>query len=188
MRTLTPSAATALASGAVALVQLVEMLLTNPLRLNSSGWDLTWNGAAWQGSRGIGSIEPIEDSPGELRGLRFEMPGIALSDVALVLSEPVQGKTVNVWTAIVDASTAQILDASLEWSGRLDTLALAEDGERATVSATAEHIGLDLLRPSGVKFSHQDQQRRYPGDRFFEYLIDQADQQITWPSAQFFKQ
>ncbi len=187
MRSLSPTVTAALAGGVVNLVQLVEMQLTAPLRLNSSGWDLEWAGDTWTGVAGVGRIDAVDDTPGELKGLRFELSGVPSSMLSLALQEPVQGKAVNVYTAILDAD-CRVLDAVLEWAGRMDVMAIAEDGERATVTVTAEHVGLDLLRPAGVNFSNQDQQRLHAGDKFFEYVVDQADQQIVWPASSFFRQ
>jgi hypothetical protein len=36
-------------------------------------------------------------------------------------------------------------------------------------------------------YSNQDQLRLYPGDRSFEYVIDQSEQQIVFPAASYFK-
>lgn len=187
MRSLSSAITSALASSSVRIAQLVEMQLTQPLRLNTSPWDLAWSGNTWFATYGLGRIDPIEDSPGELKGLRFELSGVPSTVLATALSEPIQGKPINIYTAVFDAQ-CQILDVLLDWSGRLDTMPIAEDGERATIAVTAEHIGVDLLRPAGINFSHQDQGRLHPGDQFFEYVIDQSDQQVVWPAAAFFRQ
>ena len=187
MRTLVASVATALAQPDVRLVQLINMQLTAPLLVNTSSWDLTWAGQTYLGVAGAGRIDTVDDQPGELKGLNFELSGVPSSMLALVLSEPVQGKLVTIYTAIFDAN-CQILDAVVEWAGRLDVMTIAESGQAAVVTVSAEHIGIDLLRPGNSRFSNQDQQRLYPGDAFFEYVVDQADQQIIWPAASYFRQ
>jgi len=187
MRTLIAPVAAALSQSNVTLVQLVEMQLSTPLLVNTSSWDLTWAGRTFLGIAGAGRIDTIDDQPGELKGLGFELSGVPSSMVSLVLSELVQGKPVFIYTAIFDAN-AQILDAVVEWAGWLDVMTIAEAAQTATVTVSAEHVGIDLLRPGNQRFSNQDQQRRYAGDTFFEYVVDQADQQITWPAASYFRQ
>ena len=187
MRTLSAAITNALATPGVALAQLIDMQLTAPLRVNTSGWDLVWAGNTYQGVAGAGRIDTIDDVPGEIKGLKFELSGVPSSMVSLVLAEPVQGKLVNIYTAIFDTNT-QIIDAVLEWAGRLDVMSIAESNNTATVTVSAEHIGIDLLRPGNARFSQQDQVRRYPGDNFFKYVVDQADQQIIWPAASYFRQ
>lgn len=188
MRSLSPATAAAL-SGEPVLIMLVEMLLTSPLRLNTSGWTIAHAGADWLGTGGLGSVEAIESDGAELKGLRFEISGTASSRVSTALSEPVQGRPVNIYTAIATSTPAGLIihAAELEWPGRLDTMSVAEQGDTATISVTAEHIGIDLLRPAGINFSDQDQQRLHPGDRFFKYVINQAEADIVWPAASWYK-
>lgn len=190
MRTLTAAAVAALASPSCKLTQLVHMELDSaPLCLNTSAWDLEYDGNTYLGTHGGGAIEVISDAPGEVKPLRFTMPGISSDDLALVLLEEVQGRAVTVYTAIFEAGSLTIADAVVEWAGRLDTMTIDEDpaSGRSTVTVTAEHVGVDLLRPSNLLFSNQDQQRLFPGDRFFEFVVDQADQPVVWPAASYFK-
>ena len=186
MRSLSPAATAALAARPIGLAQLVTMSLTSTLRLNTTPWTLTWGGNDYLGAGTLGAIDVIEDSPGEVKGLQFQLSGIGADYIAICLAEPVQGKAVTIYTAIFDANS-QVADAVLEWSGRLDTMAIREEGGSAVISVTAEHVGIDLLRPCNLLFSNQDQQRLFPGDDFSEYVIDQADQQIVWPAASWFR-
>jgi hypothetical protein len=193
MRTLDSATLTALAGGNVGLAQLVEMSLSYEWRINTSSWNLTWNSLTYLGVQAaLGRIDVIDESPGEVKGLRFELPAVASADRAIALAEPVQGKTVIVRTAIFDASTFAILEAPIEWEGRLDTMSIVQREVNPgtvvpVVQVTAEHIGIDLLRPSGYQYTKQDQLRRYPGDLSFEYVTAQSDQQIVFPAASFFR-
>lgn len=81
-----------------------------------------------------------------------------------------------------------MLDAALEWQGVIDTMAITEDGSTATVSVSAESAGLDLLRAVPTRYTDIDQQRLYPGDRFFEFVTAQAEKTIVWPAKEFFRQ
>lgn len=187
MRTLSAPLLTALASASKGLVTLVQMDLTATVRMNSSAWTLTWDSQTWLPTAGLGSISPIEDSPGEIKGFSFALSGVSTANLAIALDEPLQGKAVTVYTAIFDTATSTIIDAVAEWSGRLDTMTIEEQGAAATITASAEHAGIDLLRPRGLKYSNQDQQRLYAGDIFFEYVVDTADREIVWPAASFFR-
>lgn len=186
MRSLSPAASAALAARPVGLAQLVTMSLTSTVYLNTTPWSLVWGGHTYLGAARAGSIDVIDDSPGEIKGLSFQLSGVGADYIAMCLAEPVQGKAVTIHTAIFDAAS-QVADAVPEWSGRLDTMTLREEGGTAVITVTAEHVGIDLLRPSNLLYSHQDQQRLYPGDNFSEYVIDQADKQIIWPAASYFR-
>lgn len=183
MRSLSAPVTTALASATKGLATLIRMDLTSTLRLNTSAWTLTWDSASWLPTAGLGTIGPVEDSPGELKGFSFTLSGIPSANLSIALTEPIQGKAVRAYTAIFDTATSTILTAELEWSGRLDTMTIEEQGATCTIAVSAEHGGIDLLRPRGLKYSNQDQLRLYPGDTFFEYVIDTADREIVWPAA-----
>lgn len=187
MRSLTPDVVAAIAAGEVVLAQLLYMDLTQPVRLNTSGWDLTWGGHTWQAAAGIGSIEEISDAPGEIKPLEFTLPGVRPEDLAVALAEPLQGKTVEIRTAIFHTGTYQVLDAPIEWAGWLDDMHVSDGSGGAVITVVAEHVGIDLLRGRVMRYSNTDQQALFPGDRFFEYAVDQAEQSIVWPAASFHK-
>lgn len=189
MRSLTTDAQTALAQPVVGLAQLVFMDFGggSTIALNSTNMNLTWGGVTYIGAAGLGSIEPIDDSPGEIKGVQFTMAGVSAEQIGLALDDSGdwQGAVITIRTAILDANW-QIVDAPVEWSGYGDTMSLSEDGETASVTATAESTAVDLLRGSPLTYSDADQQSLYPGDRAFEYVDDQADQTVVWPSKAWF--
>lgn len=183
MLVLSPEAVAALAAPEARLAQTIDMdLASGPLRLTACGWDLRHGGKTFTGGAQAGSIEAIEHEPGEIKPLRFGLQGIDDALIALALLEPVQGREVTICTAIFD-DDAQIIEAPVDWQGRLDVVNTEDDGTTGALTVTAESIGIDLLRPSGLLYSNADQQRLYPGDRGFEYVIDQADQEIVWPES-----
>lgn len=170
----------------VPLVQLIELQLSTTVRFTTAGRDVQWGGHTWQHA-GAGSVEPIEDAAGELQGLRFVMPGVDGAQIALALVEPVEGRTVRVWDALLDPATGAVADPVLAWAGTLNVPDYA-DGPTATVSVTAEHRGLSAIRPRPRNYSNEEQQRRFPGDTSlnFDPATDAAP--LVWPKASFFKQ
>jgi hypothetical protein len=188
MRTLSAPALAALAGGTLPICLLVEMDLTVPLYLNSANIDLTLGGATYLGSKGLGKVEAIRETPAEVAQLKFEISGVPSTSVALALAEPVQGKAVRVKRAIFDPATYQVLDIRQRWAGTLDVMGLSDSADSATISVTAEHAGIDLLRPVTSLYTHSEQQRLAPGDLAFQFVSDQADQRVVWPSARWGRQ
>lgn len=188
MRTITPAAESALAQPSVPLVQLVRMQFPGgDVAINSSNWNLVWDSVTYLGAAGLGKVASIDDSPGEIKGLQFEMSAVSATQIGLALddADQWQGVPITIRTAILDGSY-QVVDAPVEWSGFGDTMTLSEDGETATVSATAESSAVDLLRGHPLTYSDADHQTLYPGDRAFEYVVDQADQTVVWPAKTWF--
>lgn len=189
MRTITSAAAAALSSRTCPMAVLVEMDLSSPLYLNTGSWDLTYGGVTYMGTKGLGSIGAIEDTPTEAKALEFVLAGAATTMVSLALGNDVQGKAVRVKLAIFDPSSYQILDASQCWAGVLDVMGIEDDASSKTgaLHVSSEHAGIDLFRPYTSLWSDGEQQRLYPGDPSLQFMADQVDMRITWPTAEWFK-
>lgn len=190
MRTINPTA-TALLAGIAAgqqvpLVQLVRLDLDESIYLTTAGHAIEWGGHTWA-SGGLGTIEPIEDAEGEVTALQFSLPGVSAEQIAIALTAAVEGKVVQVFDVLVDPATGVVADAVLAWSGTFNVPGL-DDGTTATVVVTAEHRGLAALRPKPSRYTHDEQQRRYPGDTSLD--IDPATDAgpVVWPAASFFRQ
>ena len=218
MRTLSGPTTGALAAGEVAIVQLISLAFsTTPLYLNTSTWDLVWDGITYQGANGLGTISAITDKPGEVQGLTLELAAGDSARVSLALDDAdiVQGTVITIRTAIIDISTtvslpntwassawaffawgAQqsavnnfvVVEAPVDWIGTLDTMSIGEDGESAVISCTAESKAVDILRGTVMHYSDADQRTVNADDGAFKYVNDQIDKPIVWPTRAFFYQ
>lgn len=187
MKTLSTAGQAACASGKVPMTMLVEMDLTSPLNLCTANINLVLAGTTYYGLKGLGRISAAQTTPAEIRQLTFELSGVPSDLVSLALSEPVQGKAVRLKLAIFDPSSYTVLDTVPVWTGELDVMSLQDSATGGTISVTAEHVGIDLNRPVGSLYTDDEQQRLHPGDLFLQYTSQQADQQIVWPAAAYFR-
>lgn len=187
MRTLSNAAVAALQRSPLPIALLVEMDLTTTVYLCTAGINLVIGGNTYLGAGGLGRIEAVQESPAEIKPLRFELSGVPSTQIALALAEPVQGKAVRIKTAIFDPDTYQVIETRLRWQGRLDVFAI-EDGETtATLMCSAEHAAIDLLRVATVVYSDTEQRRLNSNDPSLQFMAGQADQRLVWPAASFFK-
>jgi hypothetical protein len=99
----------------------------------------------------------------------------------------VQGKAVRIKLAIFDPTTGAVLDTRLRYSGYLDTMSIEDGRDTAVIKVTSESVLLDLLRPTGLYYNDLDQQTLAPGDLAFQYVNDQVEQRIIWPTAAWFQ-
>ncbi len=176
------------AAPSLAVVQLVYLGFPTPLALNTSTWDLSWAGDTYKGAYGLGQISAITDKPGEVQGITLELAGGDSALVALALdgADLVQGTTCIIRTAILDTATYTIIDAPLEWIGTLDTMAIAEDGQSASIRVSAESRAVDLLRGTAWFYNDADQVAVLATDRSFKYVVDQMDKPVVWPARTWF--
>ena len=193
MKTLAGGVATAFAGGAVAIVQLVHLAFSSgTVALNTSTWDLVFDGVTYQGAAGLGSISSVTDKPGEVQGLTLEIFGDA-ANIALALdaSDIVQGTACTIRTAVVDLSSESaitVLDAPIEWTGTLDTMSIGEDGQQCSIRVTAESRAVDLLRGTPWMLTNEEQHLVNATDSSFSYIVDQIDKPVVWPAKAFFYQ
>ena len=196
MRAISTSAQSAIASSGLGVVTLVLMAFKTPedvdipIALNTSNWDLVWEGVTYKGAYGLGSIDTITDKPGEVQGIKLEMISPDSSSISLALDDAdiVQGTPLTIRTALIDLDTYQILDAPLEWAGKLDTMSISDNGEQSVISVTAESKAVDLLRGEVFYYSDADQRTINPNDGSFSYVLDQIDKAIVWPAKAFYYQ
>lgn len=185
MRSLSVEALAALQRVPLPIAVLVEMDLSSPLFLNSSPLNLVIEGNTYLGTKKLGKIEAVRDTPAEIKPLKFELSGVPATSIALARSERVQGKAVRVKVCLFNPDTYQPLDVRLRWAGRLDVFTIEESRESAVLQVTAEHIGIDLLRPVNSLYSDVEQRRLYPGDPSLQFMADQVEMRIQWPAATF---
>ena len=187
MRALNAAALAAISGPNLPLALLVEMDLSAPLFLNTSNMDFVIGGSTYYGTKGLGKVAAVSDTAAEVKQLQFELAGVSSSIISVALTEPVQGKAVRLKVAIFDPATYAVLDTRLRWEGKLDVMTISDADPLATITVTAEHGGIDLARPSSSLYTDTEQQRLHAGDLFLQFLADQVEQRITWPSAEFFK-
>lgn len=189
MKTFSADVSNALAASEVMLALLVKLEFpSGTIALNTSTWHLTWSGTTYQGAAGLGTISPVNDSPGEIKGLSFEISGVAASAISLALdgADEWQGAPVSIYVALISQTTGSVIDADLIWSGLGDTMSIQEDGESCAVQATAESSAVDLLRGVPITYTHADQQVLYPGDLAFQFVNDQSAKPVVWPAREWF--
>jgi hypothetical protein len=187
MRTLSAPTIAAISAPVLRVAQLVYMQFSSGLvTLNSTNRDIVWGSATYKGAAGLGAISPIDDSPGEIKGIQLQMSGVPSEYLALALADAtvVQGGYVAILLALLDESGA-VVDAVIDWTGTMDTMPIEEDGETCTITLTAESSAVDLLRGNALTTSNADQQFLYPGDRAFEYVALQ-NIPVVWPTKQLF--
>lgn len=193
MKSLATGVGTAIASGSVAIVQLIHMAFSSGVvALNTSTWDLVFGGVTYRGARGLGTVSAIADKPGEVQGITLEIFGDAVN-VALALdaADVVQGVLCTIRTAIVDISSESaitVLDAPVEWVGPLDTMSIGEDGQQCSVRVTAESRAVDLLRGTPWRYTTEEQHLVNGTDDSFKYVVDQVDKSFIWPAKSYFYQ
>ena len=189
MKTYSAPVLAALASGKLALAQMVHVVTYSPfpdIYINTSGWDFEFGGHTWSGSAGLVQINVISTEYGELPSVEFALSAQpAAVSLALVDAQNMRGKLCEIFTAVLsvaDDGSVTLLDAPLEWAGIVDTFGINLSKKVASVAVTCETAALDLMRPSSFRYTTDDQKTLYPTDKGFEFVKD-SDSTVVWPAA-----
>ncbi len=188
MRTLTTAGnawlARAVAGEQMPMVPLLYLGLATPQRYALCGIPLVWGGYTWA-PLDI-TIGALEDDYNERGGLQFRLPAVTESQLAVALTEDVEGVAVRLYQALVDPAAGAVADAMLVWSGALDVPGW-QDGAAAELLLTAEHRQDLALRPKPVRYTNDQQQRLYPGDTCLDVDPGTDAAPLVWPAASYFK-
>ena len=84
---------------------------------------------------------------------------------------------------MLDETYQQVIWFKTLWKGRLDTYEIVDAGDTITVTAGGESRMRDKRRPTIRRFTDWWQQRKYPGDRAFEYVTRMVEVPVLWAKS-----
>lgn len=139
----------------------------------------------WLGAGEVGSIDTIgESTDGSATGIKctlLKIPAEFRDDVA---DQAARGVKYEIYAGALN-ETFQTVDATaMIWRGRLDDYRITDAGSTLSVEASGESRAIDKRRPSIKRFTDEYQQRKYPGDKFFEYVPRMTEVPILWAAAE----
>jgi hypothetical protein len=189
-RDITPEAS---AAGAAEVVSVLLLALfefdTGPVRITSAPYDVPYdlNGDGdselWLTTLGLGTVTGAEEgTETQSYGITCKLSGIPQEAVSLALQENPQGRQAYFWLAFLDADHRIIPSPVLIFAGRMDTMPI-EIGSTAELTLSVESRLADWDRVRGGRYTDAEQQRRSPGDRFFQFTAQAVDKELTWGKA-----
>ncbi len=150
------------------------------VRFTNGSVDIVWGDRIFLAVGSFAGVSTMEE-PSDLQstGIQVTLSGIPVEMIALALDEPMQGRRATVYVALLDDEDRLIPDPVILFRGRIDAPAISL-GPTASVVVAIESPLADWERPRVRRYTDEDQQARYPGDRFFEFVAAIANKPITW--------
>lgn len=154
---------------------------SGPINICTGARAIDWNGRTWTGLAYLLSLSPLTDTKAiEANGLTISLSGVPSELIALVYGEYCQGRPCTVWQGFVDDNDNLILDPVRINRGRMDAISDEDSGDTATITVTVENGMRDLRQPSTRRYTDQDQNRLFPGDRGLEFVAGLQEKEIFW--------
>jgi hypothetical protein len=147
--------------------------------------DADGNSRNWIGVGEFGAIDTVgEATDGSATGVRatlLKVPAEFRDDIA---DQAVRGVLFELYVGALNETFQQIDGVALLWKGRLDKYTITDAGTTLSVEVTGESRAIDQRRPAIKRFTNEYQQRKYPGDLFFEYVPGLTEVSILWAKAE----
>lgn len=184
-RNLTAGTLAELAKSTVKPVIFVEAeFVSGIINVWSGVGQISWDGKSWTGLGRFGGVSAVPESTEvEAQGIVLSLSGIPSDLISKALNDVRPNKPVKIWFGFLNASDAVIADPYLSFSGTMDTPEIDEGGETSTIRIHAESRLVDFNRPRERRWTHEDQQIDYPGDKGFEYVASLQDWNGVWGKA-----
>jgi len=184
----------ALAQNTVRVEFLVKMeFVSETVYLWNGHYDLLTGGNTYKPMHGIAVIDGLGTSSQSIsEQITFTVSGIPDQDpdilsLALEATPEANQQFVTVYMQFFDNDWQPIGSPVLVWIGflqppRVTTTEMdGETGQTQTISLTAENAFFNRSKPPFGRNTDRDQQNRYPGDKFFQFVPSLLSKTFRYP-------
>lgn len=148
--------------------------------LNSSDRNITWGGNDYIGSGNISSVTDIEEtSELQANGVKFTITGIPSTYISVALTEEYQGSNATEFLGFFNDTYGLVDDPFIIFVGKVDTMSI-NLSDTATIELDIENRLVDWERPRISRFTNEEQQNLYSGDKGLEFVDSVAEKELFW--------
>lgn len=157
-----------------------------PMRLWTGNGLLTAGGFEWAGIGSLGSMSGLEQAVnGEAPEATFTLTGIDGTIMRLARDEfdaKARNRRAVAYIQFFNEDDDRTLDQPFPvWGGRMHAPQFTIQGSTREVSVTCESLFTLRSRPNFAMYTDRDQQKRFDGDRGFEFVATLVNKVVTWP-------
>lgn len=186
-RGLTTAVGTAVQQERVLRTIAAELLFsTGAVRVVAGPRDITIGGNVFTAIYTLGRISEVEEtSELQAAALTLELAGVPRDSVNVAMTALCQGRPGTIYEVVFDATTEQPLaDPAILFRGRMDNMQISL-GETATVRVSMTNRLADWNRPRIRRYTSEEHERRYAGDKGFRFVTATASKEVVWPAKGF---
>lgn len=127
-----------------------------------------------------GSMSVVEESS-ELKNyaIDLQLRGISNDIIASALGADYQGRPCRAWFGLMNDDFSVIADPTLWFDGLMDTMDI-QLGAEATVTLHAQSRLARWEQAQNARYTNEQQQHRYPGDKGLEFVAQMVEKDIVW--------
>tara|TARA_A100001011_G_scaffold361107_1_gene408962 strand:+ start:786 stop:1364 length:579 start_codon:yes stop_codon:yes gene_type:complete len=156
----------------------------NKLNLWTGYSDLFFDSETYVGSGNLLGLSNIEETSDiKATGMTLTLSGIDSNILSEVLTEDVQGITVEIYfgvLATIDNETKMVDTPYKVFDGFIDTMAIQEGAVESIVRVSVENKLITLEKAKAKRYTDQDQKQLFSGDKGLEFVDDLQDKSLVW--------
>lgn len=178
-----------LAGRTVRATYLVKLDFTSaPMYLWNGNGLLETGGIKWEGLGGLGNIDGLEQAVnGEAPEATITLSGIDSETVLKTAQEfetEVRGRKAIVYMQFFQPDDDQVLDNPYPlMAGKMMLPQYDITPKEKAVIISCESLFNYRSRPNFSMYTDRDQNRRFPGDRGFEFVASLVNKTVAWPDS-----
>lgn len=146
-----------------------------------------FGGGNYTGVGNLGEITPVQEDLNDLgsNGIELSIAGIDAASIALVQGSRFRNRAVVVSLYFFNTPACDDVDPlrTVYFRGIMDSCIIQESKGTCKITIKCESRLVELKRSNPRRYTHTDQQSRYPTDTFFEYVTSATTQEIFWGYA-----
>lgn len=133
--------------------------------------NLTINGEDFTGAGEAISMGPVtESAANRATGTVYRLSGVPEALVSTVFNESTQNRRVRTWFGAFTAEGAVVASPFKLFDGFLDVPEIEERADTSEIRCSAESEAITKERRRVRRYTHEDQQLDYPGDKGMEFV------------------
>ena len=167
-------------SGHLERVAMVHFAFDDPVYAHSGLGNITWNGNTYVGIGMLGQVSEHQESQGlSVQPITFSLSGLDQQHLRVALNAANYGDQITLYEAFIDDAGDLVSDPVVIWAGSVDSTSVRA-GPEPIISIIGQHDIADIDKANGARFTNEDQQARYAGDEFFEFIHEVPTLRLNW--------
>jgi hypothetical protein len=180
-RTMTAGMVAEVTTAQLSPILMVDMEFSTPVYLWTGYGTLTYGGKGYLGMGDLGNVAPIEETTDlSARGVTFQLSGVPTAFISLALDENYQGRNCSIMLGALSTTASLIASPVTVFVGKMDVMAISDDGEQAQITMSAESRLIDFRRVRESRYTDEEQTAIDPTDKGLEFVTAIQEKTIYW--------
>lgn len=162
-------------------VFFVEMYLdSGDFLANTSDKNITVDGKLYYGVGTLGKISEYKTTIGtEATALKFTLTNIPSDMTGYIVDENTRNKRVRVAVCLLNDSYDVLSNLMWWFTGTIDSLTI-DVGQIVSIAASASSRLIRWALSVNSRYTDEDQQSKYSGDRGFKFMVSLQNTTLRW--------